>query len=66
MGPNLGQVKGVEVVVQGVRLRHDLHADTPCGEVAPLDGIKEVASIKDYDPDPMNGQTYKTEFWFDV
>ena len=25
-----------------------------------------VASIKDYDPDPMNGQTYKTEFWFDV
>ena len=26
----------------------------------------KVASIKDYDPDPMNGQTYKTEFWFDV
>ena len=26
----------------------------------------KVASIKDYDSDPMNGQTYKTEFWFDV
>ena len=26
----------------------------------------KVASIKDHDPDPMNGQTYKTEFWFDV
>ena len=26
----------------------------------------KVASIQDYDPDPMNGQTYKTEFWFDV
>ncbi len=26
----------------------------------------KVASINDYDPDPMNGQTYKTEFWFDV
>lgn len=25
-----------------------------------------AASIKDYDPDPMNGQTYKAEFWFDV
>ena len=25
-----------------------------------------VASIKDYDSDPMYGQTHKTEFWFDV
>ena len=26
----------------------------------------KVASIKDYDPGPMNGQTHKIEFWFDV
>ena len=25
-----------------------------------------VASIKDYDPDSMDGQTYKTEFCSDV
>ena len=24
------------------------------------------ASIKDYDPDSMDGQAYKTEFWSDV
>jgi hypothetical protein len=43
LGPNLGDIKDIPPVGGGLLQGHDLHLDGPGGEVALLNGLKEVA-----------------------
>ena len=43
LAPHLGQVERVEAVGLRLFLGHDLHAQFPLGEVATVDGFKQVA-----------------------
>ena len=45
MTPDLGDIEGVFIVLFGLFFRHDLHIHGPAGEVAPLDGFKQVAPV---------------------
>ena len=45
LGPDLGQVEGVEAVVFCLIHRHDLHVDVPLREVAALDGVPQVLAV---------------------
>ena len=42
VGPDFGEVEGVEAELRGLRLGHDLDAEAPAGKVAVGDGVEEV------------------------
>ena len=42
VGPDLGEIEGIEAVIRSVFLRHDLNAQRPAGELAVFDGIVEI------------------------
>src|SRR6056297_1279544 len=45
MGPDFGQVKGIESIVLGILKGHDLYLEGPARVIAPLDGLREVSAM---------------------